>query len=89
MKDRVKQNCQFVKEEPEESEFARNSSCPRCGGDMIPTIQQVKASFPGPALERFVCSEANCNYVRYSRLHYNGTENEAGFGEMKGEASAK
>ncbi len=89
MQDRVKQNRQLVKEEPGETEFSRNSSCPRCGGDMVPTTQQVTASFPAPALERFVCSEANCNYVRYSKLNDNGAENETGFGEMKGDAIAK
>ncbi|MCF7876287.1 hypothetical protein K9M06_04445 [Candidatus Bipolaricaulota bacterium] len=89
MQDQVKQNCQLVNEKSGEPEFARNSSCPRCGGDIVPTTRQVTATFPAPALERFVCSEADCNYVRYSKLNDNGAENEAGFGKMKGETGAK
>ena len=44
------------------------ASCPRCGGKMISDTHQVSAQFPAPALERAVCSEPECNYVRYVKL---------------------
>ncbi len=66
MQKQVKQSSRAIAEETGE---AATDRCPQCGGAMAPTTQQVTAAFPSPALERFVCSETSCNYVKYAKLN--------------------
>lgn len=51
------------------SPFPENTSCPRCGGEMVVSSRQVVSKYPAPPLERFECSESSCNYTRYVKLN--------------------
>ena len=68
MRKKVKEPEVAVGKDSKNIEPKRSSSCPRCGGQMVAGTHQVSASFPSPALERLVCSDPSCNYVRYTKL---------------------
>ncbi|MBS3787274.1 hypothetical protein KGY79_03645 [Candidatus Bipolaricaulota bacterium] len=65
-----------------------NHCCPRCGGEVVPTTQGVSASFPSPALRRLVCSESDCNYVKYVKLNSTGFASEVGSAINRGDQGA-
>lgn len=44
------------------------SRCPECGGKMVASTHQARASFPGPPLERRKCEENSCNYSKFIRV---------------------
>ena len=61
-----------LNEAAERSKTTKTANCPRCGGKMVPTQQQVVSEYPAPALERLVCNKPSCNYVKYVKLDENG-----------------
>lgn len=65
-----------------------NHVCPRCGGEVVATSQGVTASFPSPALESRICSDSECNYVKYVKLGSNGFATEGSAATDKGVQSA-
>ncbi len=67
---------------------SKNHCCPRCGDEMTATTKGVAASYPSPALERLVCSDSGCDYVKYVKLDSNGFPPKGNQVSDRGEQSA-
>lgn len=77
-------------EESDQSTFSSGSRfCPRCGSEIVTTGQGVAASFPSPAIERLVCSDSACNYVKYVKLDSTGFTPEGSPANRRGEQGAE
>ncbi|MFB6215242.1 MAG: hypothetical protein ABEI54_05150 [Candidatus Bipolaricaulia bacterium] len=89
MTQKVRQESKSIGEACKNTISPGNRFCPRCGGEMVTTGQGVAASFPSPALERLVCSDSSCNYVKYVKLDSNGFLPGGSSAASKGDQSAQ